>query len=112
MLTEQQILKSLMESLESVDERRRSADGKIRGQLFSLDDELQMYADRFQDAVYSLLGSGPNVRKTFKKAGIDLDQIATRMMDIPAAGLETSYTGDAAEEHARDTAAARAARDN
>lgn len=94
MLTEQQILKSLMESLESVDERRRSADGKIRGQLFSLDDELQMYADRFQDAVYSLLNSGNQVKQTFKDAGIDLDKISRQLQNIPAAGLEPSDISD------------------
>jgi hypothetical protein len=91
MLSEQQILKSLMESLESVNEMRRGADGKLRGQLFSNDEELQMYADRFQDAVYSLLNSGEQVNKMFKSVGIDLDKISRQLQDIPAAGLESSY---------------------
>ena len=100
---------SLNESTQ-VDEMRRGADGKLRGQLFSNDEELQQKADRFQDAVYALLGSGPNVRKSFKKAGIDLDKITSQLQNIPVADLETSYTGAAAEEHARDMAALRAAR--
>jgi hypothetical protein len=94
MLTEQQILKSLMESLESVDERTRGADGKLRGRLFSNDEELQMYADRFQDAVYSLLNSGNQVKQTFKDAGIDLDKISRQLQNIPAAGLEPSDISD------------------
>ena len=100
---------SLNESTQ-VDEMRRGADGKLRGQLFSNDEELQQKADRFQDAVYALLGSGPNVRKSFKKAGIDLDKITRQLQNMPVADLETSYTGAAAEEHARDMAALRAAR--
>jgi hypothetical protein len=85
---------SLNESTQ-VEERRRGADGKMRGRLFSLDSELQQKADRLYDSLYSLLISGDQVKQTFKKAGIDLDQIATRMMDIPSGGLESSYTGDA-----------------
>jgi len=85
---------SLNESTQ-VEGRSRGADGKIRGRLFSLDSELQQKADRLYDSLYSLLISGDQVKQTFKKAGIDLDKIATRMMDIPSGGLEPSYTGDA-----------------
>lgn len=87
------------------EERRRSADGKTRGRLFSLDSELQQKADRLYDSLYSLLISGDQVKQTFKKAGIDLDQIATRMMDIPSGGLEPSYTGDADDAEGPNEAA-------
>jgi|11_taG_2_1085331.scaffolds.fasta_scaffold17813_4 hypothetical protein len=91
MLSNKQKMDLLMESLESVDEMRRGADGRLRGQLFSFDKDLQKYAERFKAAVYSLLNSGEQVNQEFKSVGIDLDKISRQLQNIPAAGLESSY---------------------